>query len=70
MPAVQVPYYLFRVGPVLLLQTSFPELSTASGKPELPRLQETHPASGQVIQMTGPLDDRFVFETPPPPQAR
>lgn len=40
-------------------QTSFPDLTPATGEPTLPSLAALHPAPGSVVQAAGPFDDRF-----------
>ncbi|MFF1385637.1 hypothetical protein ACFVWT_18960 [Arthrobacter sp. NPDC058288] len=55
--AVTVP------GPVsAAARTSFPGLAAAGGEPDLPGLHAPGPGTGQVVQIPGPLDDRFVLE--------
>lgn len=43
-------------------KTSFPGLAAAKGEPELPGLHTPGPGKGQVVQVPGPFDDRFVLE--------
>ena len=48
--------------PLAAAKTSFPGLAAAEGEPDLPGLQTTRPAPGQVLHVQGPFDDRLVFE--------
>ena len=43
-------------------RTSFPGLAAAEDEPDLPALHAPGPGRGQVLQVPGPFDDRFVFE--------
>lgn len=43
-------------------RTSFPGLASASGEPELASIRAARPSSGQVLQASGPFDDRFAFD--------
>lgn len=43
-------------------RTSFPGLTPAAGEPELASVTAAHPRSGQILQASGPFDDRFVLE--------
>lgn len=45
--------------PQAAAQTSFPDLTPATGEPTLPSLVELRPAPGSVVQAAGPFDDRF-----------
>lgn len=42
-------------------RTSFPDLTPASGDPELPSLATLHPQAGTVVPAAGPFDDRFTL---------
>lgn len=43
-------------------RTSFPGLIPAAGEPELASVTAAHPRRGQILQVSGPFDDRFVLE--------
>ncbi len=43
-------------------RTSFPGLIAAAGEPELASVTTAHPRSGQIVQASGPFDDRFILE--------
>jgi hypothetical protein len=45
--------------PAVAVMTSFPGLTSATGAPTLPSLEQLHPGPGAVLQATGPFDDRF-----------
>lgn len=47
--------------PGAAVRTSFAGLAPAASQPELPGLADLHPAPGQVVQVRGPFDDRFVL---------
>lgn len=52
-------------GPMALpaaARTSFPGLTAATGEPELASIGAAHPRAGQILQASGPFDDRFVLE--------
>jgi hypothetical protein len=42
-------------------RTSFPGLEPAAAEPHLPGLTSLRPRPGEVVQATGPFDDRFVL---------
>lgn len=42
-------------------KTSFPDLTPASGDPQLPSLAALHPKAGTVVPAAGPFDDRFTL---------
>ena len=42
-------------------RTSFPDLTPASGDPELPSLATLRPKAGTVVAAAGPFDDRFTL---------
>lgn len=50
--------------PAPAARTSFPGLAAATGEPELASLRAARPRSGQILQVSGPFDDRFVLESP------
>jgi hypothetical protein len=43
-------------------RTSFPGLSAPTGEPELASIRAARPRIGQILQVQGPFDDRFVLE--------
>lgn len=47
--------------PSTAARTTFPGLSPATGEPDLDGLASARPSSGQVVQVPGPFDDRFVL---------
>jgi hypothetical protein len=49
------------VAPVAAARTSLPGLEPAASEPDLPGLAGLHPTNGQVLQASGPFDDRFVL---------
>ena len=48
--------------PQAAARTSFPDLTPATGEPELPSLAGLSPAPGEVVQAEGPFDDRFQLQ--------
>ncbi|WP_258804404.1 hypothetical protein [Pseudarthrobacter sp. NS4] len=50
------------VPPAAAAKTTFPGLPAAEGEPDLAELQAVRPSPGQILQVQGPFDDRFVFE--------
>ena len=49
--------------PAAAAKTTFPGLAAAEGEPDLNGLRTVRPSRGQVLQVTGPFDDRFVLES-------
>ena len=47
--------------PVPVVVTSFPDLPTPTGDPDLPGIADAAPAAGTVGHIAGPFDDRFAL---------
>ncbi|GAA3668219.1 hypothetical protein GCM10022237_30160 [Nocardioides ginsengisoli] len=47
--------------PSPVVMTSFPDLPTPTGDPELPGIATSAPAAGAVGHIPGPFDDRFAL---------
>lgn len=48
--------------PMAAARTAFPDLVPASGEPDLAGLHTARPPKGQLVQVPGSFDDRFVLE--------
>jgi len=50
------------VDPANVARTELPGLEPATGEPELAGIDTASPAPGEVVQVTGPFDDRFTTD--------
>jgi hypothetical protein len=50
------------VDPATVARTDLPGLEPATGEPELAGIDTASPAPGEVVQVTGPFDDRFTTD--------
>ena len=48
--------------PATVARTDLPGLTPATGEPELAGIDGANPAPGEVVQVTGPFDDRFTLD--------